>query len=377
MFSFNVILPELNSYLTLIGGGEYKGLIIVFFTISAAIARPFSGKISDVIGRKRIVYFGLFLCIIASFSYLLHLSVLLFLALRFLHGFSVGFTPTAATAMVSDILPVDRRGEGMGVWGTFISIGIGLGQLSSTFIFSFFGINGLFLVSSFSAIISLFFIVKVKESLTIIKPFTFTILRLKWTDIVDRAVLPPAIVMLLTSTSSGLVFVLSPDLAPMLGIANKGWFFIFYVLVTIIIRFFTGKLSDRIGREKTLFYGVLLLIVSMCLLTQSNNWWMFTLSSVFFGCATGINSPALFAWTADLSNPERRGVGVGTMFIALEFGIMIGAFVTLLFYKNTLTSALLTFYTGVFFSFISLIYLIYIKKKRSVNRPQKNKFKKN
>ena len=362
MFSFNVILPELNSYLTLIGGGEYKGLIIVFFTISAAIARPFSGKISDVIGRKRIVYFGLFLCVIASFSYLIHLSVLLFLVLRFLHGFSVGFTPTAATAMVSDILPVDRRGEGMGVWGTFISIGIGLGQLSSTFIFSFFGIDGLFLVSSFSAIISLFFIVKVKESLTIIKPFTFAILRLKWTDIVDRAVLPPAIVMLLTSTSSGLVFVLSPDLAPMLGIANKGWFFIFYVLVTIIIRFFTGKLSDRIGREKTLFYGVLLLIVSMCLLTQSDNWWMFTLSSVFFGCATGINSPALFAWTADLSNPERRGVGVGTMFIALELGIMMGAFVTLLFYKNTLTSALLTFYAGVFFSFISLIYLIYIKK---------------
>ena len=40
---------------------------------------------------------------------------------------------------------------------------------------------------------------------------------------------------------------------------------------------------------------------------------------------SGLNSPALYAWTIDLSHPERRGRGVATMYIALEAGIGFGA----------------------------------------------------
>jgi len=46
---------------------------------------------------------------------------------------------------------------------------------------------------------------------------------------------------------------------------------------------------------------------------------------VIFGVGTGLNSPTLYAWTIDLSHPERRGRGVATMYIALEVGIGIGA----------------------------------------------------
>ena len=45
--SFNLLLPELPDHLTRLGGGEYKGFIIALFTLTAAISRPFSGKLAE------------------------------------------------------------------------------------------------------------------------------------------------------------------------------------------------------------------------------------------------------------------------------------------------------------------------------------------
>ena len=44
-----MIIPELPDFLSHLGGAEYKGLIISLFTLSAAISRPFSGKLADEI----------------------------------------------------------------------------------------------------------------------------------------------------------------------------------------------------------------------------------------------------------------------------------------------------------------------------------------
>ena len=50
MISFNLIMPQLNDFITVLGGANYKGLILTFFTIAAAVSRPFSGKLADLIG---------------------------------------------------------------------------------------------------------------------------------------------------------------------------------------------------------------------------------------------------------------------------------------------------------------------------------------
>jgi MFS family permease len=49
--SFNMMVPELPSYLTSLGGEDYKGLIIALFTLSAGLSRPFSGKLTDRLGE--------------------------------------------------------------------------------------------------------------------------------------------------------------------------------------------------------------------------------------------------------------------------------------------------------------------------------------
>ena len=88
--SFNMIIPELPSYLTALGGAEYKGLIISLFTLTAMVSRPFSGKLADKIGRVPVIFFGALVCFICSLIYPVLSSVSGFMLLRLAHGFSTG-----------------------------------------------------------------------------------------------------------------------------------------------------------------------------------------------------------------------------------------------------------------------------------------------
>lgn len=368
MTSFNLILPELNNYISILDGADKKGLIITLFTISAAISRPFSGKLSDTIGRKKVIYLGIicsfFVMLIYPFSY----SVLFFLILRFLHGFSAGFAPTGATALLTDLIPEKSRGHAMGIWGTFISLGIGVGQTLGSWIYLSFGFTILFLIGALFSLIAFILVFWIKETLVNQQKFNFKLLRISWKDVFEPNVLPAAFVMLLSAMCSGMIFVLTPDLSTYLGISNKGFFFGIYVIATILIRLLTSSLSDRIGREKTLLIGCFILVISMLLVGTSNSIVSYIFAAIIFGIATGITSPTMFAWTADLSHEDRRGVGAGTMFIALEFGIMFGALLTLVSYDSTKSTIFITFLIGAIMATIACIYLIVIiARKQKVN----------
>jgi MFS family permease len=364
MTSFNLIMPELNQFITRLGGADQKGLIISLFTISAGLSRPFSGKLSDLIGRKKVMRIGIIVCFIVSLLYPLSFSIWFFLLLRFLHGFSAGFTPTGATALITDILPEDRRGAGMGIWGTFISLGIGIGQSLGSYIEQTMGIDNLFMISAMTAAIAAIFLEFVSETLKNTHSFNPKQFLITWRDVFEPSVLPSAVVMFLSAMCSGIIFVLTPDLSGYLGITNKGFFFGTYVISTIVIRLFTSSLSDHIGRRKALLIGMSILTVSMTLIAFADGITSYVISSIVFGLATGMSSPTLFAWTADLSHEDRRGVGAGTMFIALEFGIMAGSLSTLLTYDNDFQSIKWAFLFGAAAALICILYLLWHLKYR-------------
>ena len=368
MLSFNLILPEMNGFISGLGGSEVKGSIIFLFSVAAGVSRPFAGRLADLIGRKRSVFIGLGIAIAASISYAWVGALSVFFVLRFAHGLSAGFAPTGATALLTDILPPGRKGAAMGLWGTFISLGIGVGQALGSYIFERSNFDTLFMTSAAFGILALLLLSPIKETLPEQQAFQWRQLLIKWEDVVEPSVKPAALIMLLTAISSGLIFVLTPDYSTYLGIANKGYFFGIYVLSTIGIRLVFSSLSDRIGRRETMVIGCSLLVLSMVLLGYADDVWSYSLAAAIFGLATGISSPTLFAWTADLSLAHRRGTGSGTLFIALEIGILIGSGLTFLFYKNTIESARHCLFIAAGFGVIALlILLVQIRSAKSIN----------
>ena len=158
-----MLIPDLPSYLTSLGGAEYKGLIISLFTVTAMASRPFSGKLADTVGRVPVMMVGSLVCFVCSLMYPLFTTVTGFLLLRLIHGFSTGFKPTGQAAYLSDIIPAERRGEAMGLLGTASSIGLAGGPAVGGLISNQFGLDMMFYCSSAFALISAVILAGIKE----------------------------------------------------------------------------------------------------------------------------------------------------------------------------------------------------------------------
>jgi len=180
-----MLIPELPAYLAGLGGAEYKGLIIALFTLTAGISRPFSGKLTDTVGRIPVMAVGSLVCFFCGFLYPILASVSGFLFIRLIHGFSTGFKPTATSAYVADLVPADRWGEAMGVHGVCFSTGLAIGPAIGSAITDHFSIDMLFYCSSAFALLSIVILANMKETLPNREKFTAKLLKIKKSDIIE------------------------------------------------------------------------------------------------------------------------------------------------------------------------------------------------
>ncbi|WP_162053754.1 MFS transporter [Pontibacter pamirensis] len=361
--SFNMIIPELPDYLSSLGGAEYKGLVISLFTLTAGLSRPFSGKLADKIGRIPVMIVGGAVCVVAGFMYPLTGTVAAFLFLRFMHGFSTGFTPTGTAAYVADVVPVGRRGEAMGLIGLSGSLGMAAGPAAGGAIANQFSVDTMFYASSLAAFLSVGVLVRMHETLDTPHRFRIGLLKISRSEIFEPRVLAPSVVMLFSTFAYGTILTIIPDFSEQLGIQNKGLFFTSFTLASLAIRFLAGRASDKYGRINVLRISTSLLTVAMVFIGVVSSPTELLLAGVLFGVAQGMNSPTIYAWTIDLSHEARRGRAMATMYIALEAGIGIGAFCSGWLYNNDASNFTLVFWLSAAFSLVSFLYLILFVKK--------------
>ena len=361
--SFYMMIPELPDYLTELGGAEYKGLIIALFTLTALISRPFSGKLTDTIGRIPIMAFGSLVCFVCGFLYPVFHTVAGFLVLRLIHGFSTGFKPTATSAYVADLAPPHRLGEAMGLLGMSGTLGSSIGPAIGDAVVNNFSRNAMFYSSSGLALLSILILMRMTETLPDKQPFRPQLLRISMKDIYEPAVLPPSLVYFLFCFCYGAILTLAPDLSKHLGMKNRGLFFTFFTLSSLITRFAAGKISDRHGRETVMKVGLPIMAFSMLLIGMADTPVFLLTGAVVYGVGLGICSPTVQAWVIDLSPVANRGRAVATMFIALEAGIGGGAFLSAWLYGNNPATFGLAFYVMGIIALSGWVYLAFVYKK--------------
>ncbi|WP_260412284.1 MFS transporter [Flammeovirga kamogawensis] len=365
--SFNMIIPELPDYLTSLGGEDYKGLIIALFTLTAGLSRPFSGKLTDRIGRVPVMVVGVVVSCICTLFYPIVGTVAGFLLLRFFHGFSTGFKPTGTSAFLADIVPSNRRGEAMGILGFCSSTGIGIGPILGSWLTMETDINTMFYCSSVVSLLSILILSGMKETLEHPEKLKLEHFRIRKNEIIDVNALPPAIVMLLCTTSYGVILTLIPDLSKSLGIENKGMFFMFFTGASMLVRVLAGKLSDKYGRIPVLKLSTILLVVSLCWVGLASSDLELYAAAILLGLGIGTNSPTIYAWTIDRSNIKHRGRAIATMYIALEIGIGMGAFLSGLLYDNIEERLGWSFIASGFACFCAFLYVTFAPlKEKSV-----------
>ncbi len=133
-FSFMLVVPLLPIYLqeTFGASKEMIGLTLSGYTVVAMLTRATSGYVVDKYPRKQLLVLGYILLTAFFAGYILAGSLMLFAAVRTLHGLPFGISTVANSTVAVDVLPLSRRAEGIGYYGlsnnvaTAISPSVGL-----------------------------------------------------------------------------------------------------------------------------------------------------------------------------------------------------------------------------------------------------------
>lgn len=352
-----MIVPELPDYLRSMGGEKYIGLIIALFTTTAGLSRPFSGKLTDTIGRMPVQIVGTLVCVVAGLIYPFVSSVFAFLLLRLFHGFSTGFKPTATTAYLADVVPVNRRGEAMGILGVSMNLGASIAPPIGSYLAQEHSLDHMFYCSSAIALVSVLMLFGMKETLAEKQKFSPSLLKLGRHDIIDKSALLPASIALVVYLSIGALVTIGPDQSVYLGVSNKGFFFTSYTLCSVLSRLVAGRMSDKFGRIKVLRISILLLCFALLFFALVDSPMMFLLAAGFLGFSMGTASPPIFAWVIDRCQDENRGKALATVYIALEISIGFGALFSGWFYNSDPSRFGMTFIMLAGFTSIGLLIL--------------------
>lgn len=252
-------------------------------------------------------------------------AVWAFLTLRLLHGMSTGFRPTGTTAFLTDITPLNRRGEALGYLGVAGNAGMAGGPAIGSWLTVEYGYNAMFIVSTLFGLIALVMTLRLPETLPEGRRVKWSDLHVWKGDVMDLSAWPAALGLLPVAFAFGTFLTISPDFVSSLGYVYKGSFNTVIVIASISMRLIAGRASDRRGRVPLMLIGVALLAVGMFGLSVVETKAMAALFGVIYGMSIGINMPTIMAWTADLARPGRVALALGTMLMSLEVGIGVGA----------------------------------------------------
>lgn len=125
--SVNVALPEIgrefNANAILLGWVSTAGLLT-----SASILLPM-GRLSDILGIKKVFISGMVLYTISCILSVLANSIQMLIAIRAFQGLSIAMVVGNAIAMVSSVHSTGNRGRAIGIASAFVYIGLAVGPL--------------------------------------------------------------------------------------------------------------------------------------------------------------------------------------------------------------------------------------------------------
>ena len=139
------------------------------------------------------------------------------------------------------------------------------------------------------------------------------------------------------------------------------------VLLALLAWRYAARVADRLPWRPLLLASY---AVGLAVLVWSPSVPVFLLAALIFGVGTGLNSPTLYAWTIDLSHPERRGRAVATMYIALEAGIGLGALLAGWIFGNVAARLPYVHALSTACTLLALAYLLWGVRARPALRPE-------
>lgn len=350
---FYALLTLLPIYVTdAMGGTESQaGLILTIFLLSAIFVRPFSGRLIDRFGKKKMLVISAAMFGVATFLYPITDQYIPLLLLRFFHGMWFSIVTTAAGAIAADSIPRERRGEGLGYFAMSMNVAVVAGPFLALTLLQYVSYLSIFIVLSAIMVIGMLCTVWVKtiEPQEPIKKKSITL-----DDLFERRAFPIALVGLFLAFSYASVISYISLYAKSIGLLDAaGFFFAVFAVAMLVSRPFTGRMFDTLGPNTVIKPAFMFYALGLLTLSFTGTSWMLLVAGALIGLGYGSIVPS-FQTLAIQAAPESRSAhATATFFTLFDIGIATGSYVlglivTSLGYSN-LYLALAVFVAGILF----------------------------
>lgn len=324
-----MLIPSFPVYMKQIGGNDLQAsLPFAVFSVSALIVRAVSGHAADVVGRRPLLLLGLAILLLFNSSYFFFSTIGVILVLRFCQGIGWGMTSTVFATIMSDIVPVNRRGEGTGYFALSIIMATSLATIAGMEIMKHYNFTVILFVSTAFVITGLLLTLAITIApLRQLAKASHRKKGITWSDLFEKKALLPSLLCFFHSITLGGIMSFLMLYGKEIGVENTWIYFVGHVSMVLITRPFAGKLFDQKGHAVVIIPGVLLMITGLTILSYATSAATLLISSLFYGLGYGAAHPSLQAWAINRSPDNRKGAANGTFLSSLDLGYAVGAVV--------------------------------------------------
>lgn len=324
MSSPMLVTPLITGFSSDLGtDAALMGMIGGIMYLCSLLCRPIAGNLADKLSKYKLAFAGAGLMLLACVGYIAAPNPAVVVAARIVNGIGFACCSVCMSTWVSNMLPRDKIGSGMGVYGAINALGMAVAPAIGVSIYQAIGYRPAFAVAASFSLLTVIIIQFVKdkgEPEPLAKTEEKHRLR-----VIDGNVLPVAlIVMLFTipycATQSFLV-----SYVEMRGLTvNVSLFFPAYAAVLLILRFSLKSLFDKLPFIVFLLGSSVCAAAAIILLgVMKSNAGMFA-AAAFMAGGYGIMCSVCQSTAILLAGEGRRGLANSTYYVGLDLGLTFG-----------------------------------------------------
>lgn len=304
------------------------GLAAGIFIVAALVSRIFSGRFIEQIGRKKLLYIGLGVFSLATLGYFGATTLPLLVLIRCVHGAGLGISTTSTATIVANIIPPERRGEGIGYFTLSVTLASAIGPSLGIYLYqhtSFPTILGVCVMLLGVSYVTVFFL-KVGEAELTGEQLAH-MKRLTLHNFFEVKALPIAVIGTLVFFSYSSIMSFLSAYTREINLLDAGSvFFIVYSVSIILSRPLVGHWFDAKGENFVMYPSFVLFAIGLVILSQANHDVVLLMAGVFLGVGFGTFASCGQAIAIKSVQGHRMGLATSTFLAIAEMGIGIGPF---------------------------------------------------
>lgn len=325
-FSFYFVTPLLPLYIRDVFNADKAmiGLVLSGYSVAALAIRFFSGYIVDRFSRKKVLLIGYASFALFFLGYYLTGSIILFAVIRTLHGAPFGLTSVSSNTVAIDVLPSQRRGEGIGYWGLSNNFAMAVGPSLSLMLYHHFNsYNILFTVSLIVAMLGLLIntYVDCKYRPPVMEKKKISLDRFLLLEGWSQGICI-ALIAMSYGILSTYIAIYSQDVLNIT--TGTGTFFMLFAFGLILSRFVGVRSLSKGHAVRNATYGVIVVAIGYLMFAFWQNLYGYYISAVVIGFGQASMYPAVQTMFLNMTTNDKRGTANATILTSWDLGVGLG-----------------------------------------------------